>query len=171
MLQMRLHIDRYDFIVIFYLGQLKINYMFIFQENLCPQHFVCCLYINSANRLLLGFHLTVVFLLRTLNPQWLFHMNIQHIRVTFKFCHKQSKKKVHTTACNAVYQFLQVILIIFPFSSPSDERMSLSKIWQDFLQIWIQVIYIFIFCLSDNWVHIQSFLRVILTMWSVHIWD
>lgn len=140
----------------FFLVQQKIKYMFIFQENLCPQHSVCCLYINSANRLLLGFLLTVVFLLRTLNPQWLFNINIQNIRITFKFCHKQSKKKIHTTACNAVYKFLQVILIIFPFSSPSNERMTLSKIWQDFLQIWIQVIYIFIFCLSDNCVHIQS---------------
>lgn len=115
MLQMRLHIDRYDFIVMFYLGQLKINYMFIFQENLCPQHFVCCLYINSANRLLFGFHLTVVFLLRTLNPQWLFHMNIQHIRVTFKFCHKQSKKKFtllhamqYTNSCKSFW-------LSFPF--------------------------------------------------------
>lgn len=154
----------------FNLGQLKINYMLIFQEMLCPKHSVCCLYIDSAYRLLLGFLLSA-FLLRTLNPQWLFHMNIQNIRITFNFCHKQSTTKIHTTACNAVYQFLRVILIIFPFLSPSDERMSLSKIWQDFLQIWIQVIYIFIFCLNDNCVHIQSLLRVILTMWSVHIWD
>lgn len=101
--------------------------MFIFQENLCPQHFVCCLYINSANRLLLGFLLTA-FLLRALNPLYLFHMDIQIIKITFKFCHKQSKIKkvnIHTTACNAIYQSFSLIYL---FLSPSDERITLSKI-------------------------------------------
>lgn len=66
--------------------------MFIFQENLCPKHSVCCLYIDSAYRLLFGFLLTA-FLLRTLNPLYLFHMDTQIIKITFKFCHKQSKIK------------------------------------------------------------------------------
>lgn len=79
------------------------------------KHSVCCLYINSANRLLLGFLLTVVFLLRTLNPQWLFNINIQNIRITFKFCHKQSKKKFtllhamqYTNSCKSFW-------LSFPF--------------------------------------------------------
>lgn len=75
----------------FFLGRLKINYMFIFQENLCLKNSVCCLYINSANKLLLGFLLTAFFVKNPISSLIISHGYTNY--KNFKFCHKQSKIK------------------------------------------------------------------------------